>query len=58
MLPNDLLGLLPNRKLEFTIDLEPGSTHISKALYRMAPKDVGGTQGATPRTSELRFYQT
>ncbi|XP_041995662.1 uncharacterized protein LOC121745773 [Salvia splendens] len=38
--PNALPGPPPDRQLEFTIDLEPGSAPISKALYRMAPKEL------------------
>ncbi|XP_042055033.1 uncharacterized protein LOC121799637 [Salvia splendens] len=32
--------LPPDRQLEFTIDLEPGSAPVSKASYRMAPKEL------------------
>ena len=35
--PEDLLGLPPEREVEFTIDLAPGRAPISKAPYRMAP---------------------
>ncbi|KAI3470676.1 hypothetical protein Pfo_027339 [Paulownia fortunei] len=34
--PDDLLGLPPNREIEFVIDVMPGTTSISKAPYRMA----------------------
>jgi len=33
----EVLGLTPNRELEFAIELMPGTTPISKAPYRMAP---------------------
>jgi hypothetical protein len=37
----DLLGMPPERKVEFAIDLEPGTTPISKRTYRVAgPKLV------------------
>ncbi|KAL2471375.1 RNA-directed DNA polymerase [Abeliophyllum distichum] len=37
---DDLLSVPPNRQVEFTIDLIPGATPISKAQYRMAPKEL------------------
>ncbi|XP_022861865.1 uncharacterized protein LOC111382191 [Olea europaea var. sylvestris] len=38
--PEDLPGIPPDRQVEFTIDLTPGATPISKAPYRMAPKEL------------------
>ena len=38
--PEVLPGSPPNRQLEFTIDLEPGAAPVSKAPYRMAPKEL------------------
>ena len=38
--PNDLPGLPPNREVEFTVDLVPGTNPISKAPYRMAPIEL------------------
>ncbi|CAA2985018.1 Hypothetical predicted protein, partial [Olea europaea subsp. europaea] len=38
--PEDLLGVPPDRQVEFTIDLVPGATPISKAPYRMAPLEL------------------
>nr|GEX13177.1 hypothetical protein [Tanacetum cinerariifolium] len=35
--PDELLGLPPEREVEFTIELIPGAQPISKAPYRMAP---------------------
>ena len=35
--PDDLLGLPPDREIEFSIDLLLGTAPISKAPYRMAP---------------------
>ncbi|XP_057969387.1 uncharacterized protein LOC131158533 [Malania oleifera] len=35
--PEDLPGLPPDREVEFTIELTPGTAPISKASYRMAP---------------------
>lgn len=38
--PEDLPGIPPDRQVEFTIDLTPGAAPISKAPYRMAPKEL------------------
>ena len=38
--PEDLPGLPPARKVDFGIDLEPGTVPISKAPYRMAPAEL------------------
>jgi hypothetical protein len=42
--PKDLPGLPPNKELEFTIELEPGTAPISRCPYRMAP----------PRLAEMK----
>jgi len=38
--PEDLPGLLPDREVEFSIDLLPETSSISKAPYRMAPAEM------------------
>ncbi|XP_031120625.1 uncharacterized protein LOC116023756 [Ipomoea triloba] len=38
--PDDLTEMPPEREVEFTIDLIPGTSSISKAPYRMAPKEM------------------
>ncbi len=38
--PKELLGLPPDREVEFSIDLLPGTGPISKAPYRMAPTEL------------------
>lgn len=38
--PQEILGMPPVREVEFSIDLEPGTTPISKVPYRMAPKEM------------------
>jgi hypothetical protein len=40
VLPEDLPRLPPDREIEFSIDLLPGSGPISKAPYRMAPTEL------------------
>ncbi|XP_024965818.1 uncharacterized protein LOC112506019 [Cynara cardunculus var. scolymus] len=38
--PDELLGVPPEREIEFTIVLVPGAAPISKAPYRMAPTEM------------------
>ena len=38
--PKDLPGLPPDRDVEFSIELEPGTAPISWCPYRMAPKEL------------------
>ena len=38
--PDDIAGLPPDREVEFTIDLIPGTEPISTPLYRMAPAEL------------------
>jgi hypothetical protein len=38
--PDDLPGLPPDRDVEFTIELEPGTAPISRCPYRMALKEL------------------
>ena len=38
--PKELPRLLPDREIEFEIELLPGTTPISKAPYRMAPAEL------------------
>nr|AXI69408.1 Reverse Transcriptase [Olea europaea subsp. europaea] len=38
--PEDLSGIPPDRQVEFTIDLILGAAPVSKAPYRMAPKEL------------------
>ncbi|GJR80820.1 putative reverse transcriptase domain-containing protein [Tanacetum coccineum] len=37
--PEDLLGLPPQRQVEFRIDLVPGATPVAKPPYRLAPSE-------------------
>jgi hypothetical protein len=36
----ELLGILPDREVEFVIDLLPGTTPISKRPYRMSIEEL------------------
>ncbi|XP_042437083.1 uncharacterized protein LOC122023051 [Zingiber officinale] len=38
--PDELLGLPPNKQVEFTIELVSGTAPVSKIPYRMAPKEL------------------
>ena len=38
--PEDLPGLLPDRDVEFSIELEPRIAPILRCPYRMAPKEL------------------
>ena len=38
--PKDLPGLPPHREVDFAIELEPNTTPISRAPYRMAPVEL------------------
>jgi hypothetical protein len=43
--PEDLPGMPPERKVEFVIELEPGTARISKRAYSVWTR-IGGTQEA------------
>jgi hypothetical protein len=38
--PDDLLGMPSDRDIEFVIELQPGTSLISKRAYRMPPKEL------------------
>jgi hypothetical protein len=38
--PDELPGMLPDRDVEFVIELQPGTAPISKRPYRMPPKEL------------------
>ena len=38
--PKDLSRLPPDREVEFSIELEPGTAPISRRPYRMAPREL------------------
>jgi hypothetical protein len=35
VLPNDLLGMPPERDIEFKIELQPGTASVAKSPYKM-----------------------
>ncbi|GJV99157.1 putative reverse transcriptase domain-containing protein [Tanacetum coccineum] len=39
--PDDLLGLPPPRQVEFRINLVPGAAPVARALYCLAPSEMG-----------------
>ena len=38
--PAELPGMPPDREIEFTIDLIPGTSPIAQQPYRMGPKEL------------------
>ena len=38
--PKKVPGMLPDREIEFTIDLIPGTSPIAQAPYKMGPKEL------------------
>jgi hypothetical protein len=38
--PDDLPGMPPERVIEFKIELQPGTTLISKAPYKMSQEEL------------------
>jgi hypothetical protein len=38
--PDDLPGMPPDQDVEFTIELQPGTTPISRRSYKMTPKEL------------------
>jgi hypothetical protein len=38
--PDELPGMPPDRDVEFVIELQPGTTPISKRPYRIPPKEL------------------
>jgi hypothetical protein len=38
--PDEFLGMPPDRDMEFAIELQPGTTPISKRLYQMPPAEL------------------
>ncbi|CAA0820039.1 Unknown protein, partial [Striga hermonthica] len=55
--PNELPGGPPNRQVEFSIDLIPGAGPVSKAPYRMAPKEFQELKAQIQELLRLGFIR-
>ena len=55
--PDDLPGLPPNREIDFTIELVPGTEPISKAPYRMAPTELKELKTQLQELLDLGFIR-
>ena len=55
--PESLLGLPPDRNLEFSIDLVPGAEPIAIAAYRLAPAELAELQKQLRELSIKGFIQ-
>ena len=55
--PEDLPGLPPDRVLEFSIDVIPGTAPISKAPYRMAPVELAELKKQLQEYSDKGFIR-
>jgi len=55
--PNDIPGLPPNREIEFSIDLIPGTGPISIAPYRMSPSELTELKKQLEELLEKQFIR-
>ncbi|GKD26517.1 hypothetical protein Tco_1232731 [Tanacetum coccineum] len=55
--PEDLLGLPPQRQVEFRIDLVPGATPVAKSPYRLAPAEMQELSGQLQELQDKGFIQ-
>ncbi|GJV58068.1 reverse transcriptase domain-containing protein [Tanacetum coccineum] len=55
--PEDLLGLPPQRQVEFRIDLVPGATPIAKSPYRLAPSEMQELSGQLQELQDKGFIR-
>ncbi|GJT66655.1 hypothetical protein Tco_1018135 [Tanacetum coccineum] len=53
--PEDLLGLPPQRQVEFRIDLVPGATPVAKSPYRLAPSKMQELSGQLQELQDKGF---
>jgi len=55
--PEDLPGLPPDRDIQFSIELKPGTTPISRRAYRMAPKELAELKTQLQELLQKGFIQ-
>jgi hypothetical protein len=55
--PQELLGMPPDREIEFTIDLKPGTSPISQAPYKMGPKELKELKERLDELESKEFIQ-
>ncbi|GJU68209.1 putative nucleotidyltransferase, ribonuclease H [Tanacetum coccineum] len=53
----DLLGLQPQRQVEFRIDLVPGATPVAKSPYRLAPSEMQELSGQLQELQDKGFIR-
>ncbi|GJW09720.1 putative reverse transcriptase domain-containing protein [Tanacetum coccineum] len=53
----DLMGLPPQRQVEFRIDLVPRATPIAKSLYRLAPSEMQELSGQLQKLQDKDFIR-
>ncbi|GJV09322.1 putative reverse transcriptase domain-containing protein [Tanacetum coccineum] len=55
--PEDLLGLTPQRQVEFRIDLVLGATPVAKSPYRLAPLEMQELSGQLQELQDKGFIR-
>ncbi|GKF48825.1 hypothetical protein Tco_0142076, partial [Tanacetum coccineum] len=55
--PKDLLGLPPQRQVEFRIDLVPGATPVAKSPYCLAPSKMQELSGQLQELQDKGFIR-
>ena len=53
--PDDLPGMSPDRNVEFAIELQPGTTPISRRPYRMPPNELAELKKQLQELLDKRF---
>ena len=55
--PEDLPGLPPDRDVQFSIELQPGTAPISRRAYRIPPKELAELKAQLQELIEKGFIQ-